>query len=242
MSSSTRHDGGGSARPSRRRPSRAGHDAPVPGSAADQTPDADPVSVARTIALRKLTAAPRTRAQLADALARGGVPDDVTDATLARFEELGLVDDAEFARQWARTRQAGRGLARRALAYELRQRGVDDELVKITLDDPELGEELETAQALVRSRLAAGGTGGDPERRTRRLLGMLARKGYGPGVAARAVREVLGEVAADSEVVGEVALDSDAVREIAADREVVGEVTPDSDAVDEVGDDAGTDL
>ena len=190
-------------RPRRRRGGapRAGHDAPDPGSAPDDTPDADPASVARTIALRKLTAAPQTRAQLADAMARGGVPDDVTDATLDRFEDLGLVDDAEFARQWARSRQAGRGLARRALAYELRQRGVDDELVKDALDDPELGDELETARELARRRLAAARPRlSDPverERQMRRVLGMLARKGYGGGVAARAVREVMTELAAD---------------------------------------------
>jgi regulatory protein len=190
----------------RRRSTGTGHDAPVPGTAADLTPDADPESVARAIVLRKLTAAPRTRSQLADALARGGVPDDVGDATLDRFEELGLVDDSEFARQWARTRQLGRGLARRALAYELRQRGVDDDVVKAALDDPELADELESARELVRRRLAtsgaggAGGAGRDPERRRRRLLGMLARKGYGQGVAARAVREVLGEDGAGADL------------------------------------------
>ncbi len=195
--------GGGPARRSRRRPARSprGFDAPTPGTPADLTPDAEPEAVARTIALRKLTAAPRTRAQLADALARGGVPDDVADTTLDRFEDLGLVDDAEFARQWARTRQAGRGLARRALAHELRQRGVDGDLVQEALDDPELGDELETARALARRRLApVRDRLGDPlerERQLRRVLGMLARKGYGAGVAGRAVREALAEAAPD---------------------------------------------
>ena len=167
----------------------------MPGTAADDTPDADPASVARAIVLRKLTVAPRTRAQLADALAAGGVPDDVTASTLDRFEELGLVDDEEFARQWARSRQAGRGLARRALAYELRQRGVDDDLVRTTLDDPDLDDELDTARALVRRRLTGSGLDADRERQVRRLLGMLARKGYGAGVASRAVREAMAEVA-----------------------------------------------
>jgi regulatory protein len=157
--------------------------------------------VARTIALRKLTTAPRTRAQLAGVLARAGVPDDVRDATLDRFEELGLVDDAEFARQWARSRQLGRGLARRALAYELRQRGVGDDLIKDALDDPCLGDELETARSLVRRRLASSPRTGDPaqrEKEVRRALAMLARKGYGPAVAGRAVREVLGDLGSGS--------------------------------------------
>jgi len=175
----------------------------VPGTPADLTSEADPEDVARSILLRKLTVAPRTRAQLADALAQRNVPDEVADAALDRFEDLGLVDDAEFARQWARSRQTGRGLARRALAYELRQRGVDDDLVKEALDDPELGDELETARELVRRRLrAARPRLADPverERQARRALGMLARKGYGGGVASRAVWEALGELAGTSD-------------------------------------------
>jgi regulatory protein len=198
---STARSGGGPIGRGRRRSrgeaGRGGPDAPVPGSAADDTPDADPASVARTIALRKLTVAPRTRAQLADALARGGVPEDVTEATLDRFEELGLVDDEEFARQWARSRQAGRGLARRALAYELRSRGVDHDVVTAALEDPDLDDELETARSLVRRRLTAMGPDPDRERQMRRLLGMLARKGYGAGVASRAVREAMAELSVD---------------------------------------------
>ncbi len=188
--------GGGPSPRGRRRSASAvrGFGAPVPGTPADLTPDADPASVARTILLNKLTVAPRTRAQLADALAQRGVPDDVAEAALDRFEELGLVDDDEFARQWVRSRQTGRGLARRALAHELRARGVDPEVVTGALDD-ELDDELETARELVRRKVRASARDSDRQRQTRRLLGMLARKGYGAGVAARAVREVLGELA-----------------------------------------------
>ena len=195
--SSTDPAGGGSARRGRRRSgrSRRGSDGPAPGTPADDTPDADPESVARTIALRKLTAAPRTRAQLADALARGGVPDDVADATLDRFEELGLVDDAEFARSGRAQRQAGRGLARRALAYELRQRG------RRRRPRPG-GARRPRARRRARDRTRARPPPAAPERspvptrssanaRRGALLGMLARKGYGAGVAARAVREAL---------------------------------------------------
>src|SRR5512144_1291092 len=130
-----------------------GHDEPVPGTAADLTPDADPESVARAIALRQLTAAPRTRAQLSDAMARRGVPDDVAEAVLDRFEEVRLVDDDDFARQWVQTRHAGRGLSRRALRHELRARGIDDEIVQEAVDQIDTEDELEAARQLVRRRL-----------------------------------------------------------------------------------------
>jgi len=114
----------------RRRRPRGGHDQPVPGTAADQTPDADPAVIARSVALRQLTAAPRTRAQLAEAMARRNVPDEVAEEVLERFEAVGLVDDAEYARMWVESRHSGRGLARRALEHELRTRGVDPVLAR----------------------------------------------------------------------------------------------------------------
>jgi regulatory protein len=169
--------------------SRGGHERPVPGSTADLTPDADPESVARAIALRLLTMAPRTRAQLGEAMARKGVPGEVAEAVLDRFEEVCLVDDEEFARQWVHTRHTGRGLARRALGHELRQRGVEDETVREALGSIDDEAELAAARELVRRRLPAV-AGDDPARRIRRLAGLLARKGYGSGVTMRAIREV----------------------------------------------------
>jgi regulatory protein len=154
--------------------------------------DADPVAVARSIALRQLTAGPRTRAQLAAAMRRRGVPDDAIEAVLDRFEDVALIDDAEFARQWVTTRHVGRGLARRALSYELRQRGVADDVAKGAVDEVTPEDELAAARELVRRRAPAM-RGDDPARRTRRLAGMLARKGYSGGVAMRAIREELGD-------------------------------------------------
>ncbi|MGH3973165.1 MAG: regulatory protein RecX, partial [Pseudonocardiaceae bacterium] len=107
-------------------PPPGGQKGPTPGSLADATPEADPESVARGLVLRKLTAAPRTRAQLADDLAGRGVPDGVAHRVLDRFTEVGLVDDAAFAESWVRSRHLGRGLSRRALSHELRTKGVDD--------------------------------------------------------------------------------------------------------------------
>jgi regulatory protein len=175
-----------------RRSSRGGGlpDGPTPGSAADAGPDADPESVARGIVLRKLTAAPRTRAQLADDLRRRAVPDEVAERVLDRFGEVGLVDDGAFAEAWVRSRHAGRGLARRALAHELKQRGVDDRTVAAAVEEIGPDEEAQAAAALVARRLPA--TRGLPaDARARRLAGMLARKGYGGGLAMRVVREAL---------------------------------------------------
>ena len=146
---------GARSRPGGRRSSgsRGGHDEPVPGTPADLTPDADPVSVARAIVLRQLTAGPRSRAQLADVLARRGVADDVAEQVLDRFEEVQLVDDGEFARQWVSSRHVGRGLARRALTHELRHRGIDDETAREAVAAIDEDAELEAARDLVRRRL-----------------------------------------------------------------------------------------
>jgi regulatory protein len=147
--------------------------------------------------LRQLTAAPRTRAQLDQALARRGVPDDVTDDLLDRLEEVGLVDDQEYARMWVESRHAGRGLSRRALRYELAQRGVDPDLVRTAVEVVDDDAELAAATALARRRLS-GMRDPDPQRRDRRLLAMLARRGYGAGTATRALRTALAGVAIES--------------------------------------------
>jgi regulatory protein len=167
-----------------------GPDGPTPGSPADDGPEPDPLSVARTIVLRRLTAAPRSRAQLAGDLAARDVPVEVADAVLDRFTEVGLVDDAAFAEAWVRTRHNGRGLSRRALRQELRAKGVDDATAADALEAVDDDAELDAARALVARRV--GATRGLPvDARMRRLVGQLARKGYPSGLALRVVREAL---------------------------------------------------
>lgn len=165
--------------------------------------DGDPESVARTIVLSRLTAQPRTRAELEQTLATKLVPVEVARGVLDRFEQVGLVDDAAFARAWVESRRTGRGLARRALAQELRRRGVDDEVAREALDEIDPEHETELARALVRRKLR---TTRPLERQTRvrRLAAMLARKGYSPGVAMRVVRE---EIAAERDDVGDLLVD-----------------------------------
>ncbi|WP_369688746.1 RecX family transcriptional regulator [Actinomadura kijaniata] len=150
----------------------------------------DPEARAREICLRLLTGSPRTRSQLAESLKRKGIPDDVAERVLGRFADVGLIDDAAFAQAWVQSRHAGRGLARRALAAELRQRGVDQETVSEAVEALDSEQEEVRARELVERKLRST-RGVDPVKRTRRLVGMLARKGYSSGLAYRVVKEVL---------------------------------------------------
>jgi regulatory protein len=152
--------------------------------------------VARKILLDQLTGRARTRAELATRLGARNVPDEVATKLLDRFEEVGLVDDAAFAREWVEQRQSGRGLARRALAQELRRKGVDDEVVRETLDGLDPDDEVEAARRLVRAKLRSV-RNLERDKAVRRLVGMLARKGHSSSVAFRVVNEELGAEAAD---------------------------------------------
>ena len=115
---------------------------------------------------------------------------------LARFAEVGLIDDAMFADAWVESRHHGRGLGRRALAAELNQRGVERDDIQAAVAKLSPATEEATARALVERRL--GSTADLPVRaRIRRLVGMLARKGYSPGLAYRVVRDALDQVRHD---------------------------------------------
>ena len=112
------------------------------------------------------------------------MPDDVATRLLDRFEEVGLVDDAAFAREWVEQRQSGRGLARRALAQELRRKGIDDEVAREVLDEIDADDEVEAARTLVRAKLRSVRSL-DRDKAVRRLVGMLARKGHSSSVGFR---------------------------------------------------------
>jgi regulatory protein len=155
-------------------------------------PDADPESVARTILLDALTGRARSRKELREKLAKKGVPDELAERLLDRFADVGLIDDEGFARSWVESRQRSRGLARRALAQELRRKGVDDETARAALDELDPAREEEAARDLVRKKLRSL-RGVDHATATRRLAGMLARKGYPAGLAFSVVRGELGE-------------------------------------------------
>ncbi|WP_217195874.1 recombination regulator RecX [Streptomyces buecherae] len=178
-------------------PSRAGRRASRGGQG--EASSMEPGEQARAICLRLLTGTPRTRKQLAQALRQRDIPDDVAEEVLSRFEDVGLINDAAFAEAWVESRHHSRGLARRALARELRTKGVDSALIDEAVGQLDLEQEERTARELVERKLRST-RGLDRDKRIRRLAAMLARKGYSEGVALRAVRRALEEEGEDAEL------------------------------------------
>ncbi len=188
---SRRKKSGSRARSSDRAPGRTrDRSSPPPPDTAALGPDADPEAVARKILLDALTGQARSRKELADKLAKKDVPGELAERLLDRFSEVGLIDDEAFARAWIESRQPGKGLARRALAHELRRKGIDDEVARDALDEIDPDDEAAAARVLVRKKLRSV-QGLDQHKATQRLVGMLARKGYGAGMAFAIVRDEL---------------------------------------------------
>lgn len=169
-------------------------DGPVPGSSVAGDAEPDPVSVAQNIVYRQLTASAKSRLQLARKLAERNIPEDVAEAVLDRFQEARLINDAEFADMWVRSRSQSRKLAKGALRRELAEKGIDQETAAAALDQLTDADEEAAARQLVERKLRPGTDLQDQAARdkaTRRLASMLARKGYQPSQAFRIVNEVL---------------------------------------------------
>jgi regulatory protein len=145
--------------------------------------------VARTICLRLLTMRARSRAELADALSARDIPDDAATRVLDRLVEVGLIDDAALAASLAGAQHNERGLARRAVAQKLRQRGLADELDDALSGIDGDSERARACELVARRRRALSAL--PPEVQARRLVSLLARKGYSSGLSYAVVREAL---------------------------------------------------
>ncbi|MDQ0634645.1 regulatory protein [Arthrobacter pascens] len=171
-----------------------GPEGPDPESSVASDPEPDPASVARAIVLRQLTSSAKSRLQLSRKLAERNIPEDVAEAVLDRFQEVRLIDDAEFADMWVRSRSQSRKLAKGALRRELAEKGIEAETAATALEQLSDEEEEAAARLLVERKLRPGIDLSDRAARdkaSRRLASMLARKGYQPSQAFRIVGEVI---------------------------------------------------
>lgn len=158
-------------------------------------------SEARAILLRQLALGPRSRHQLDRKLAERDIPSSVASALLDRFEEVQLIDDAEFARMWVRTRTAAKALSRSSIRRELAEKGIDPDLAEDALLQISDEDEHDQARDAVRRKLRGSVDLSDRavrDKEVRRLVGILLRKGYSPGAAFAIVKDVIaGAEAAD---------------------------------------------
>lgn len=153
------------------------------------TTPADPAERAREIALRLLTHSQRSSAQLREGLLKRDVDADVADEVIARYEEVGLLDDAALAASIVRTRHQERGRSRRAIEQELRRKGFERDDVEAALEQITQDDEWEAARKLAANRWESL-KGIDDQARVRRVVGMLGRRGYGPDVAFGLVKQL----------------------------------------------------
>ena len=151
--------------------------------------EADPYSIAHTIALNALVARAKSKGELLAHLKKRGVEDDVAQATIFRLQENGLINDSEFAKAWTQSRHTSKKLSKRIIAGELRTRGVDQSRIDEALDEIDDESEYQTAFSLgmkkynTMSRL-------EPEVQIRRIQSLLQRKGFSFPTIARVIREL----------------------------------------------------
>lgn len=160
------------------------------GRSREEGAEPDPRQLARDVVYRLLAVRARSVHELLEALRGKEIDAELARETVQKFVDAGLVDDASFAQEWVRARHEQQGLGRKALGFELRRKGVAEEFIQHALDEVDSESEEDRARELVRRKMRGGGRG-DRAARTRRLVGMLARKGYSEGLAYRVVRDEL---------------------------------------------------
>jgi regulatory protein len=141
---------------------------------------------AREKCLRWLEAHTRTRRELADRLRRLEVAPAIAARVLDRLEQTGLLNDAALAKSMAQERLRGGSVGKRRLRSELIKRGMDRETVESTLETVGEGDEGASCLALAQ-RKAAAYRRLPLEIGRRRLVGFLARRGFGLEDIYRAV-------------------------------------------------------
>jgi len=144
-------------------------------------------------ALNMLAARGRASAELRRLLIRKGEPADQVDIAIERLVNVGFLDDAAFARQFARSKGVSGGLSRRRLQQELGRRGVNretgSEAIETVFNEEGVDEEA-AIERVARKKLRSLASLDAPTRR-RRLYSFLARRGYDSDDIGRVIRELL---------------------------------------------------
>lgn len=171
--------------------------------AARAAEETDPYTRAKTIVYNQLAYSAKTRGQLRKKLQAEGFDAELIEPLLDKFEAAKLIDDAEYAQTFVAQKSRTKKLSRAALRRELAERGVRGEEAENALAQRTDEQEREDAAELVRKKLRPGMNLSDraeKDRVTRRLLGMLARRGYSSSVSMSVIREELAAYGAEDEL------------------------------------------
>ncbi|MCQ9676133.1 MULTISPECIES: recombination regulator RecX [unclassified Corynebacterium] len=149
----------------------------------------------RSRALGLLDQRARSRKELHDRLIAAEFEPDVIDAVLDDLAEVGLINDASFAREWVRQRHVRRGKSARALNLELKDKGVEAAdraaaLEQVT-EDSEESVARQVAEKKARTLKKVPADRHERDKFLRRIVGTLARRGYSQGLTMRVSIEVL---------------------------------------------------
>jgi regulatory protein len=163
----------------------------------------DPAAVLEA-ASRLLEARPRSEVEVRRRLVRSGYRPELVDGAVTRLTELGILDDAAFARAWVDSRDRARPRGERALRQELRLKGIDASTVDEVLAErrsADTDDRADDAGPVDPDRVAADrlldrharslARVADPRIRRQRAYALLARNGFDPSVAGDAARSWL---------------------------------------------------
>ena len=171
--------------------------------AARAAEETDPYTRAKTIVYNQLAYSAKTRGQLRKKLQAEGFEAELIEPLLDKFEAAKLIDDAEYAQTFVAQKSRTKKLSRAALRRELAERGVRGEEAENALAQRTDEQEREDAAELVRKKLRPGmdlSDRAEKDKVTRRLLGMLARRGYSSSVSMSVIRKELATYGAEDEL------------------------------------------
>jgi len=156
----------------------------------------DQNQIAKQVLLRRLSNAPRTRKELAQDLKKKNIEEDVAQVALDRFEELGLINDQTFSDNFVSNTHQRRKLGKKALKQQLRSKGVSEEIANQAVSQISETDEFQAALALALKKMRSI-QHDDPQSQIRKIVGLLARKGYSAGLSFQVAKEVINDFPED---------------------------------------------
>ena len=156
----------------------------------EKNKEIEAADAAKQVLLRRLSNAPRTRKELAKDLKDKDISDEVANVALDRFEEVGLINDQALASNYVSSQHERKGLGKNALRQQLRAKGISDDMALEAISQISDDQEFQAAFALACKKIRSLQRD-DAKTQLRKIVGVLARKGYSSNLAFRVAKEVI---------------------------------------------------